>query len=134
MSTKTNNNQHHKYFMSLALLQAKRMIGNTSDNPSVGCVITQNGNLIASGVTNFCGRPHAEHQAIKSCKKNFGNTNLYVTLEPCSNFGKTPPCVNLIIKNKIKKVFFAIKDPDIRSYNKSSVSFKKANIYKVFYK
>ena len=128
MSIKTNSRVYHKYFMKLALLQAKRMLGNTSDNPSVGCVITQKGNIISSGVTNFYGRPHAEYQAIKSCKKSIKNSNLYVTLEPCSHFGKTPPCVNLIIKNKIKKVYFAIKDPDIRSYNKSSLKLKKANI------
>ena len=128
MSTKTNNNQYNKYFMKLALMQAKRMIGNTSDNPSVGCVITKNNNLVSSGVTSFCGRPHAEYQAIKSHKKSIKDSNLYVTLEPCSHYGKTPPCVNLIIKNKIKKVYFGMKDPDIRSYNKSTLKLKKASI------
>ena len=114
--------------MKLALMQAKRMIGNTSDNPSVGCVIAKNNNLISSGVTSFCGRPHAEYQAIKSHKKSIKDSNLYVTLEPCSHYGKTPPCVNKIIKSNIKRVVYSINDIDNRTSGKAYKILKSKNI------
>ena len=114
--------------MNLALNQARKNLGNTKDNPSVGCVIVKNNNLIAVGYTSLGGRPHAEYNAIKSSRYKINSSNLYVTLEPCSNYGKTPPCVNLIIKNKIKKVFFSVDDPDLRSKNKSTKSFKVKGI------
>ena len=65
--------------------------------------------------------------ALKSFDK-ITNSNLYVTLEPCSHYGKTPPCVNKIINKKIKKVFFSVHDPDLRSYNKSSNILKRKGI------
>ena len=86
--------------MSLALLQAKKNIGNTNENPSVGCVITKDNKIISVGSTSLNGRPHAEKNAIDSAKRNLTNSNLYVTLEPCSHYGQTSPCVNAIIKKK----------------------------------
>ena len=112
--------------MNLALEQAKKMLGNTKENPSVGCVITKNNQVVGAGTTGFNGRPHAEYNALKLNKLK--KCNLYVTLEPCTHYGKTPPCVNNIKKNKIKKVFFAIYDPDLRTYKKSHVYFKKNEI------
>ena len=123
-----NKNPSHKYFMKLAITQAEKNLGNTKENPSVGCIITNNECVIAAGYTGINGRPHAEINAINFSKKNLQNSNLYVTLEPCSHYGKTPPCIKSIIKNKIGKVFFSIKDPDQRSYNKSSRILKKAGI------
>ena len=114
--------------MRLALMQAQRNLGNTKENPSVGCVISHNNNLISAACTSVNGRPHAEQNAIKFCKYNLKNTSLFVTLEPCSHYGKTKPCVKSIIKNKFNKVFFSIKDPDIRSYNKSKKILKKHKI------
>ena len=104
--------------MNLALKQAKINLGNTKENPAVGCIITKNNCVISSGYTSINGRPHAEQNAINFSKKSLNNSELYVTLEPCSHYGKTPPCVNSIIKSKIKKVIFSIKDPDPRSFNK----------------
>ena len=106
--------------MKLAYNQASINLGNTKENPSVGCVITKNNHLISAGRTEFKGRPHAEHTAINFSKENLHKANLYVTIEPCSHTGKTPPCVNKIVKNKIKKVYFSVLDPDKRSFNKSS--------------
>ena len=114
--------------MKLALLQAQKNLGNTSDNPSVGCVITKNNSVISAGCTSNNGRPHAEYNAIYQSKINLKGAELYVTLEPCSHYGKTLPCTKSIISSGIKKVFFSINDPDLRSYNKSTELLKKNNI------
>lgn len=114
--------------MKLALLQAQKNLGNTSDNPSVGCVITKNNSVINVGCTSNNGRPHAEYNAIYQSKINLKGSELYVTLEPCSHYGKTLPCTKSIIRSGIKKVFFSIHDPDLRSYNKSTELLKKKNI------
>tara|TARA_B100000029_G_scaffold166032_1_gene162258 strand:+ start:1663 stop:2766 length:1104 start_codon:yes stop_codon:yes gene_type:complete len=128
MSTNLNKLNNHSFFMDLALKQAHRNIGNTYKNPSVGCVITKDNKLISAASTSLNGRPHAEHNAINFCKTNFDRSNIYITLEPCSHRGKTSACVNKIIKNKFKKVFFSVKDPDLRSYNKSIIRLRKNNI------
>ena len=128
MYTNQSKNPKSTFYMSLALKQAYKAIGNTGTNPAVGCVIVKNNSVIASGCTGLKGRPHAEQNAIYSSKKNLKNSELYVTLEPCSHQGKTPPCVNLIVKKKIKKVFFSVKDPDVRSYNKCRKKFNKTKI------
>ena len=128
MFTNRNKNQNDKFYMSLAFLQAAKMLGNTKENPAVGCVITKNNNIIAAGHTSINGRPHAEQNAINEAKGKLKNSKLYVTLEPCSHYGKTPPCVNSIIKSKIKKVFFSLKDYDLRSFNKAK---EKLNLKKI---
>ena len=115
--------------MNLALMQAKNALGNTGRNPAVGCVIEKKNCVLSAGKTGANGRPHAEFNAITYSKNKIKNANLFVTLEPCSNYGKTKPCVNIIIKSKIKKVFFGIYDPDKRSYNKSSLKLKKNKIF-----
>ena len=106
--------------MSLALEQAKINLGNTKENPSVGCVITKKNSIISLGRTSTKGRPHAEKNAIDFSTTSLNNASLYVTLEPCSHYGLTAPCTKKIIKKKIKKVFFSIIDPDKRSKNKST--------------
>ena len=128
MSTKRNKYSKHSFFMNLALMQAQKILGNTKENPAVGCVIVKNDSIISAGYTGINGRPHAEQNAISSSKSNIRNSDLYVTLEPCSHYGKTSPCVKAIIRNKIKRVFFSINDPDLRSYNKSTKQFKKSKI------
>ena len=110
--------------MRLALLQAQKSIGNTKENPSVGCIIVKDNTIIGAGSTGFNGRPHAEINAIKKSKINIANSILFTTLEPCSHYGKTPPCVNSIIKKKVKKVIFSILDPDIRTFKKAKKFFK----------
>ena len=111
--------------MKLALMQAHRNLGNTKENPAVGCVIVKNNCVISAECTSINGRPHAEQNAIAYSKNNIKNSDLYVTLEPCSHYGKTSPCVKRIIKRKIKRVFFSLKDPDPLSYNKSTKQLKK---------
>ena len=128
MFTNQNRYQNNIYFMGLALDQAKRTLGNTKKNPAVGCVIVKNHHVISAGYTSIYGRPHAEQNAINFSKIALKNSELYVTLEPCSHYGKTPPCVNSIIKSKIKKVIFSIKDPDPRSFNKCAKKLKSRGI------
>ena len=129
MSTNQNNKLRHFYFMNLALMQAERVIGNTKRNPAVGCVIVKNDFVLSAAHTSLNGRPHAETNAINFSKSKIKNSILYVTLEPCSHFGLTPPCTNKIISRKIGRVYFSIKDPDIRSYNKSSKILKKKGVF-----
>ena len=112
--------RNHSYFMRLALTQAQKNLGNTNRNPSVGCVITKNSSVISVGCTSISGRPHAEHNAINQSRTNLKGAELYVTLEPCSHYGRTIPCTKSIINSGVKKVFFSINDPDLRSHNKCS--------------
>ena len=128
MFIKKSNISRKSYFMNLALTQARKSLGNTKTNPSVGCLIVKDNLIISAGFTGYNGTPHAERNAISIKNKDIKNSTLYSTLEPCSNYGKTPPCVNLIIKSKIKKVFFAIYDPDVRSFKKSQKKFRKEKI------
>ena len=105
--------------MSIALNLARSRHGLTGDNPSVGCVIVKNDEIISIGQTSFNGRPHAEYNAIKNSNVNLEGSKMYITLEPCSHHGKTPPCTNQIIKNKIKEVIYSIEDIDKKVKGKS---------------
>ena len=121
----------HLENLTLAFELAKINLGSTNENPSVGCVVEKNGSIISSGYTSVRGRPHAEFNALKK-KINFENSNIYVTLEPCSHHGKTPPCTDIIKSKGIKNVYYSIDDYDIRSNNKSKkiLSKKKISINK----
>ena len=112
-------NSFDKNNMRFAINLAVNQNGLTGTNPSVGCVIVKNKKIISYGVTNLDGRPHAETIALKKCKNNSSKSTIYVTLEPCSHYGKTPPCTNTIIKSKVKKVYYSIEDSDLRSFNNS---------------
>ena len=108
MSTRKDKfNQRDRFFMNLAFNLARDRSGLTGENPSVGCVIVKNDKVISLGQTGINGRPHAEFNAIRSCKYNLKDAKMYVSLEPCTHYGKTPPCSNLIIKSKIKEVIFS---------------------------
>ena len=129
MSTKKNKFNHKDHFyMNLALNLARERLGLTGENPSVGCVIVKNDEVISLGQTGLNGIPHAEYNAIKSCKKNLKGSKIYVSLEPCTHYGKTPPCSDIIIRSKIKEVIFSIIDPDITTKSKSFKIFKKKRI------
>ena len=115
--------------MNLAINLAKNRNNLTGLNPSVGCVIVKNDNIISYGQTGFNGRPHAEYEAIMKCKKkDLKNSTIYITMEPCTHYGKTPPCSNLIAKSKIKKVIYAINDVDKRTAKKAYSFFKNKKI------
>ena len=132
-SKKDKSNTLDKYFMSIAMNLAKERIGLTGLNPSVGCVIVKNNKILSFGQTGFSGRPHAETVAINRCKKNdLCGSSIYITMEPCTHYGKTPPCTNQIIKSKIKTVIYSSNDIDKRTSNKafSLLRSKKINVKK----
>ena len=109
---------NHNYYIDLAFQKAEKNLGRTKLNPSVGTIIVKNDTVISSAVTSFNGRPHSEFNALNNLKDCAG-ASLYTTLEPCTHYGKTSPCVNIIIKKKIKNVFYAFNDPDIRTFKKA---------------
>ncbi len=118
-----------KYFIGLANILARNSFGYSGPNPSVGAVVVKNNNVISFGATNKSGRPHAEVNALKVLSNNDKkNSTMYISLEPCSHYGKTPPCVNKIISSKIKRVVYSINDTDPRSSGKS---FKILNSKKI---
>jgi diaminohydroxyphosphoribosylaminopyrimidine deaminase/5-amino-6-(5-phosphoribosylamino)uracil reductase len=123
---KTNRNKDI-FYTKLAFHQAEINLGSTKANPSVGCVIVKDNAIIHSGHTSRNGMPHAEANALKK-KLDYKNADLYVTLEPCSHFGKTPPCIKEIISKKIRRVIFSINDSDVRSKNKAEKKLKKNKI------
>ena len=129
MSTKKNKiSNQDKTFMKLALNLAKVRHGLTGPNPSVGCVVVKNNEIVSIGQTGFNGTPHAEFNAIKNSTENLQGSIMYVTLEPCSHYGKTPPCTNIIIKNKIKKVVYAVEDIDKKVKGKTLKILRSKNI------
>ncbi len=102
-------------FMDLALTLGRRGLGNTWPNPAVGAVIVKDGKIIGRGWTQPGGRPHAETVALKRAGKAARGATLYVTLEPCSHEGKTPPCADAAIRAGISRVVSSVEDanPDI---------------------
>jgi diaminohydroxyphosphoribosylaminopyrimidine deaminase/5-amino-6-(5-phosphoribosylamino)uracil reductase len=105
-------------------------VGYVAPNPLVGCVIVCDGNIIGEGYHQQYGGPHAEVNAINSVKDKslLSRATLYVNLEPCSHFGKTPPCANLIIESKIPKVVICNTDPFELVSGKGIQLLRKHNI------
>jgi diaminohydroxyphosphoribosylaminopyrimidine deaminase/5-amino-6-(5-phosphoribosylamino)uracil reductase len=129
MSSKKNKfSKKDIKYMSLALNLAKARHGLTGLNPSVGCVIVKNDEIISIGQTGYKGKPHAEHNAIKNSIENLNGAKMYITLEPCNHYGQTPPCTKEIIKNKISEVIYSIDDVDKKVKGKS---FKILNTKKI---
>jgi len=116
-------------FMKLAIQIAETQREVCSPNPFVGAVIVKNGEVLSTGWTQAYGGDHAEVQAIKKCSTDPENADLYVTLEPCSHFGKTPPCTDAIIRSGIKNVYAGIPDPNQRVNGQGFTALKNAGIH-----
>lgn len=101
-------------FMQRALELAARAAGTTSPNPAVGCVIVKDGRVVGEGFTQAGGRPHAETEALAAAGASAAGADVYVTLEPCSHHGRTPPCDDALVEAGVKRVLLAIEDPDTR--------------------
>lgn len=117
-----------KEYMRLALELAERGLGSVEPNPAVGCVIVKSNKIIGRGWHRKFGGPHAEINALKNCKQSPAGATMYVTLEPCCHYGKTPPCTKAIIKAGIKKVVAAAKDPTKKVNGKGFKILKGAGI------
>lgn len=116
------------YYMKLALNLAVKGQGFVNPNPLVGAVIVKNGEIVGSGYHKMFGGPHAEVYALREAGKNAKGARLYVTLEPCSHYGKTPPCAKAIIESGIKRVIVGSLDPNPLVSGKGIKMLKNANI------
>ena len=99
-------------YMLRALALARRGAGRVSPNPMVGCVIVKDGRIIGEGWHEHIGGLHAERNALKNCREDAAGADLYVTLEPCCHWGRTPPCTEALIERKIGRVFVGCLDPN----------------------
>lgn len=102
----------HEYYMRLCLKLALKGKGMTSPNPMVGAVVVKDGKIVGRGYHKIFGGPHAEVVALREANGFSRDSRLYITLEPCQHFGKTPPCVDAIIKSGIREVIIAGRDPN----------------------
>ena len=129
MSTKKDKfSSKDKDYMKLAINLASARKGLTGDNPSVGCLIVKNDKIISIGQTGFNGRPHAEYNAINNSLEELNGSKMYVTLEPCNHFGKTPPCTNSIINSGINEIIYGMDDIDKKVKGKSFKILKNRKI------
>ncbi|MGX1929140.1 bifunctional diaminohydroxyphosphoribosylaminopyrimidine deaminase/5-amino-6-(5-phosphoribosylamino)uracil reductase RibD [Flagellimonas sp. 2504JD4-2] len=120
---------HEKYMLRCIQL-GKKGLGSTAPNPMVGSVIVYQNKVIGEGFTSPYGGNHAEVNAIHSVKDKslLSKSTLFVTLEPCSHYGKTPPCANLIIENQIPEVVIGLKDPHSKVAGKGIEKLKTAGV------
>ena len=114
--------------MRAALALARRGLGATWPNPSVGCVIVQNNRVVGRGFTATGGRPHAETQALAMAGDQAKGGTAYVTLEPCCHWGQTAPCTDALIQAGIARVVIAAKDPDKRVDSQGIARLREAGI------
>ena len=146
-------NSTHEQFMRIALAEAEKGLGRTAPNPAVAAVLVKGGRVLSKGYHHAAGLPHAEIEALRKLKvgsrklekKKTGaekpsklstsssqlpalGATLYVTLEPCSSHGKTPPCTEAIIAAGITRVVYGATDPDKRHRGKAARILRKAGI------
>ncbi len=115
-------------YMKLALDLARNTAGQTSPNPVVGAVAVKNGKIIGMGAHLKAGEPHAEVHALNMAGEEARDATLYVTLEPCSHYGRTPPCSDLIVRAGLKRVVVATTDPNPQVAGKGIERMRKAGI------
>ena len=120
-------NINEKY-MRMAIELAKKGAGAVNPNPMVGAVVVKNGEVIGRGYHKFFGGPHAEVYALEEAGEKAEGATIYVTLEPCSHYGKTPPCAKKIIDMGIKKCFIGSSDPNPKVAGKGVAMLKEAGI------
>ncbi|WP_202081396.1 bifunctional diaminohydroxyphosphoribosylaminopyrimidine deaminase/5-amino-6-(5-phosphoribosylamino)uracil reductase RibD [Caldalkalibacillus salinus] len=118
-----------EYYMNLALELAKSARGQTSPNPLVGCVIVKDGSIVGMGAHLIAGGSHAEINALRMAQGNEVGSTVYVTLEPCNHYGRTPPCTEALINAKVKRVVIAQPfDPDPRVQGQGIQTLRQASI------
>ncbi len=115
-------------FMAQALALGRRGLGSTAPNPSVGAVLVRDGAIVGAGATSPGGRPHGERNAIAAAGAAAKGATLYVTLEPCSHHGKSPPCVDAILEAGVARVVSAMDDPDLRVAGQGHARLRSAGV------
>ncbi len=115
-------------FMQIALNLGRRGLGHTWPNPAVGAVVVKDGVIVGRGWTQPGGRPHGEPEALRRAGDAARGATLYVTLEPCSHFGKTPPCTDAVIAAGISRVVSAIEDPNSEVAGQGHAKLRAAGI------
>ncbi|MGV8939345.1 MAG: bifunctional diaminohydroxyphosphoribosylaminopyrimidine deaminase/5-amino-6-(5-phosphoribosylamino)uracil reductase RibD [Allorhizobium sp.] len=115
-------------FMAEAIALSLTHLGRTSTNPSVGCLIVKDGVVVGRGVTAEGGRPHAETEALADAGENARGATVYVTLEPCSHHGRTPPCANALVAAGIARIVVCVIDPDPRVSGRGLAILRDAGI------
>lgn len=115
-------------FMARAVALAQKGRGQTSPNPCVGAVVVRSGKVVSEGYHLYFGGPHAERVALRKANGQARDATLYVSLEPCSTWGKTPPCVDTIIAKQIKRVVIASLDPNPQNHQGGVRKLRKAGI------
>lgn len=115
-------------FMAAALSVGRRRLGETGDNPAVGALVVRDGTIIAQGWTDRGGRPHAEVMALRAAGEAARGATLYVTLEPCSHHGRSPPCAEAVIASGISRVVSAIEDPNPQVAGRGHAMLRDAGI------
>lgn len=123
-----NKKKNDEYYMKIALDLALKGRGSTNPNPVVGAIIVKKNKIIGKGYHKQAGGPHAERNALKQAGKKARGATLYVTLEPCNNYGRTPPCAPAIVAAGINRVVIAVKDPNPVNKNKGIKYLRKNNI------
>ncbi|SFB15933.1 diaminohydroxyphosphoribosylaminopyrimidine deaminase [Lentibacillus halodurans] len=117
-----------KYYMQMALNLAKSVSGQTSPNPPVGSVVVKNGEMLGFGAHLKAGEAHAEVHALRMAGEKAKGATIYVTLEPCSHHGKTPPCADLIIEKGISRAVIAVTDPNEKVAGRGIEKLRSAGI------
>ena len=118
----------NKKYMRMAIELAKKGAGGVNPNPMVGAVVVKNGEVIGRGYHKFFGGPHAEVYALEEAGEKAEGATIYVTLEPCSHYGKTPPCAKKIIDMGIKKCFIGSSDPNPKVAGRGVAMLKETGI------
>lgn len=119
---------HDRRMMMAAIALGQRGLGTTAPNPSVGAIVVKDGVVVGRGGTLRGGRPHAETEALREAGDLARGATLYVSLEPCSHFGATPPCAMAIIKAGVARVVSALDDPDRRVAGRGHAMLREAGI------
>lgn len=128
MSTFTTQLEQDTYWMEKAFQLSLKGRLTSAPNPWVGCIIVKNNLCVGSGFHEKAGRPHAEVVALAEAKEQAQDATAYITLEPCPNYGRTPPCSLALIRAKIKRVVIGIRDPDPQVAGKGIEALKKHGI------
>lgn len=115
-------------YMLRAIELAKKAVGHTSPNPMVGAVVVKDGRIIGEGYHERCGQLHAERNALASLTESAEGATIYVTLEPCCHYGKTPPCTEAIMEHKLGKVVIGSRDPNPLVSGKGAAILRAAGI------